>query len=614
MRKPIFFLLIILTSLFSSCAYEFSEDFYKDIETSIPTATLTLNQFENEITLRAPVNVSYQYNGDNKHRLFEIIIYVDNEQIQYDSDESGTFYIDIDNLDDGEHQLKVEYYFSSGTGSLADVYNLEAYFSTQDYVFFVDKSIGDPPNLTSVQINDGTLYINWDLINHSDFNEAYLIIENENNQQYNQILLSEEDMNSGVYNDNLSLHTELYYSIRLINNYNSSISNKVSISIPELVVEVEILNENQHVMRWEEHPLYGNFDHYKYSNYGYNDEILDSRGGELIFDTDPIFGERLFHYLYLFRDEQTVGSITKIRDFGKPFALELPKELVYSTTRDAYFAIETVGPDYYGAIQQLFLHQLDPNNLSITASVLISNITAPTSVDLTLDPISNNLIIDTETTSYLLDSSDLSIINSWQIADFNFNANRPLPHFRNGYMIIENTVGAGNVSIYNAETKALIYSADMNYYFKISDDGKYFYNQDAIYEINNNIVNFIASTDTGSSVHAVEFLSDQNKCIYSNSNLNPVIFDFNNQSKTIITEITQVNDLRYDQSTGKVLFSQLHSNANGGHRSFANIYNLSTQSFQRLQVYDSHYGHYYRFLNNTLIFSGGLYLDEYLNN
>ena len=614
MQRLIYYFLVVAISLFSSCSYEFSEDYYKEIEVTAPTATLSLNDFENDITLTEPVNVGYQYNGDNRHRLFGIAIYINSEQIQSNSVESGSFYIDVDNLEEGEHQIKVEYYFSSGTGSLADVYNQEAYMATQEYVFNVDKSIGVAPNLTSVEIIDGTLYVNWDELTHSDFNEAYLIIENENNQQLNQILLSEVQLSSGIYNDRLSLNNALHYSIMLTNNYTSSISNEVSITIPELLVTIEILNENQHAMQWGEHPLYGNFDYYQYSNYGYNNEILDAIGGELIFDSTPVFGESINHYLYLYRASQPVGSITRILDFGKPFSMSQANEYVYNPATDAYYALETVGENYSGSIQQLFVHELNPNDLSVMSSIQLEDVESASYRNLTLDPISNNLIVDTAVKSYELNSTDLSTLNSWLISDYNFSAYNSYPHYRNGYMIIANYVGAGNFSIYNAETTALIYSADINYYFKVSDDGKYFYNQDAIYEINNNAVNFITSTDTGGSIHTIAFLSDQDKCIYSNQYSYPVIFDFNTQNKTILSEIPEVSDLQYDQSSGKVLFGQLHTELYGGHKSFINIYTVNTQTYKRLEVYDSHYiGLYFRFLNNTLIYTGGLYLDEYYN-
>ncbi|MFG6687046.1 hypothetical protein ACGK9U_10715 [Mariniflexile sp. HNIBRBA6329] len=607
MRRIIFCFLCVTVFLFNGCAYEFSEDYYNDIKVTDPTATLALNDFNNNITLTSPVNVGYQYDGDNKHRLFNIIIYINNVQIHSDSQESGMFFIDVHNLSEGAHQLKVEYYFSSGTGSLAEAYNQEGYVATQDYTFHVDKSIGNAPNLTSVKIIDGTLYVYWDALTHSKFKDAHLIIKNEKNQHLKQIQLSKEQLLLGVYNDDFSLNNSLHYSIMLTNDYTSTTSNEVFINIPELVFSIEIINQNQHVMRWGEHPLYGNFDYYKYSNYGYNNEILSSRGGELLFNTVPVFGEKTYHYLYLYKNNQNTGTINKIMDFGKPFDLNLPEEIVFSKLANAYFAVEKVGANYYGAIQQVYLHKLNPNDLTIMQSVLISEIVANSYLDLTLDPVSNNLIIDSTTASYLINSSNLSIINSWKISDFAPVTGNIRLHYRNGYIFIGST-------IYNAETKAIIYSATVNYYFNVSDDGKYFYNQDAIYEISNNTVNFITSTDTGNFIHTIEFLPDQNKCIYSKQTSNPVIYDFSTNTKTTINQLSGVNELHYDQSSGKVLFSQLHNNSYGGHKSIVNVYDMNTQNFERLQVYDSHYGHYYRFLNNKLIFSGGLYLDTYFSN
>lgn len=615
MKKNQCIIIFFLVFLFTSCAYEFSEDYYNDIEITPATATLSLYDFENDIVLTEPVNVSYLYDGDNKHRLYNVNISVNDIEIFNSSNESGNFYIDVDNLEEGQYELKIEFYFSSGTGSLAEATNQEAYIATQEYLFTIDKSVGAPPNLLSVENIDGSLYVSWEILNHSDFKEAYLIIENESNQQLGEILLTEEQLNSGTYNDKLSLNNSLHYSIKLINNYTASTSNEVFINIPELSLEIEILNENQHLMRWGEHPLYNNFDHYLYSNYGYYNELLDSRGGELVFDSAPIFGESVYHYFHLYRNNQQVNSITKVMDFGKPFSTILASEYVYSTLSNSYYALKAEGESYSGAIQELFIHKLNPDDLSVIETIKLDDIQSSTFKNLTLDPISNNLIVDTQEKSYLINSSNLSIINSWQISDYNFSGYRKSPHYRNGYLIIANYTGNGNFSIFDAETKELVYSSGINYYFKISDDGRYFYNNDGIYELNNNEVNFVTSTDTGSFIHTITFLTDKNKCIYSNVYSNPVIFDFNTQSKTVLNEISEVNELQYDQSSGKVFFGQLHTSSYGGHKSFANIYSIDTQTFKRLEIYDSHYvGVYFRYLNDKLIFSNGLYLDTYINN
>lgn len=614
MLKKLLIRSLILISVLTSCTFEFSEDYYKEIEITPPTAILTLSAFENNMTLSQPVNVNYLYNGDNKHRLYQIIVSIDKQEIHRDSYENGSFYIDVDNLDEGIHKLKVEYYFSSGTGSLADIANMEAYVVTQEYTFSVDKSVGDAPNMLDVEILNGTLFISWDASIHSNFNEAYLIIENGKNQQLDQRLLTYDELNSGIYNDKISVTNSLKYSIMLMNNYTSSISNKVFIEIPEVSIEMEILNENQYMMRWSSHALYGNFDHYEYSNYGYSNEKLNAKGGELIFDNAPIFGEKINHYLYMYRGNQLIGSVSTNNDFGKPFNTILANEYVYSSETNTYFALKTVGEDYYEAIQELYVYQLDANNLSVLSKKRLDDVVASTHRNLIIDPVTKDLIVDTEKTSYKIRVSDLSILNTWNIADFKFNGYSTIAHYRNGYLYIADFSGSGYFNIYNAETKALIYNSDINYYFKVSDDGKYFYNQDAIYKFENNNVSFLTSTETGGSIHTIAFLLDQNKCIYSNSNSNPVIYDFNTQNKTVLNDIIDVNELQYDQTTGKVFFGQLHTSSFGDHKSFANIYNTNTNKFKRLQIYDSHYvGVYFRYLNDKLIYSWGLYLDTYIN-
>ena len=499
---------------------------------------------------------------------------------------------------------------------MADAYGQEAYLATKTYNFEVDKSIGPAPNVTSVELVDGTLFIHSEPLAHSNFNDAYLVIENVATQQQNEILLTEEQLASGIYNDNLSLDNELSYSIKLTNNFTSSISNAVGIIIPEFIAGLEIIDDTQYYLTWEQHPLHGNFDNFKYINHGYNNEVLSADGGQLLISFPAVLGDGNPYYNFsIYRDNYFIKQITKQLDVGTPFELDLANEFVFSETENAYFAIKKVGPSTYNSVQELFLYKLDPDNLSIIQTVLVTNITSGDYIDLTLDPISGNLIIDTSATAYLMDISSLSVINSWYFANYNFGSSVNFTNYRNGYMYIRNVLGSQYFSIYNADTTELIYNSDIVGHFDISDDGQYFYNDNTIYRLSNDIVSEVTTVETGNSIHTIEFLLDQNKCIYSNLYSNPVIYDFNTQTKTIITEISEVRKLNYDKSSGKVLFLQEHSfTGDYSDQSFANVYNLNTQTFKRLEVYDTHYNHIYRYQNDKLIFSGGFYLDEYINN
>src|SRR5690606_23670679 len=116
MKRVFIVLLTYLTIVFvSSCSFNYSEDYFNDIEQVEPTADLLLNNFNNNLVITSPVNVNYDYDSGDIHRLFEIRIYIDDVEIKNTSETRGNFYIDADNLSSGNHILKIEYIFSSGS-------------------------------------------------------------------------------------------------------------------------------------------------------------------------------------------------------------------------------------------------------------------------------------------------------------------------------------------------------------------------------------------------------------------------------------------------------------------------------------------------------------------
>lgn len=608
-------LLTLTVQLFVNCNYEFSEDYFLEIEQSEPNAILRLEEFSNNIILQQPVTVSYEYDGNNISRLFEVRFYIDDTQILSSANNLGDFHIDSDSLSEGSHILKVEYVFSSGTNSLADINNLEVYIKTEQYNFYIDKSPPSPVVLKTVEIVDGTIYISWDPILETNFDEAFLILKSDG-IIIKEIKLSNEELSEEQYNDKNSLCNNLNYSIKLVNRYNQSISNDLTIDIEPISIEKQIINENQLKLTWSTHPLYNNFDYFECNIVSPFLTDLSPLGGEIIVNKSPVFGNfaprSYSNFLYFYfqkyesdNSDHLFKNIEREVFFGKPFENLNYKEFTYHIALDAYFAVELKGSDFN-------ILQLSSNDLVVTKSENIGNESTGLGLgDIIVDPFSNDIIIDLSTKSYLIDKESLSVKSIWKAEDFGITETYIRTFYRNNYLFIDN-LRTDELSIYNVETRDRVYIAPRNYYFKVSDDGKYFYNNNAIYKIENDVVTQITSTDgTNGFIHSIEFIPDQNKCVYSNLFQNPVIFDFSTGSKTTLFQISEVRELEYDIKSQKLLFGQYHTSS--GDRSFVNIYEFDTNAFKRLEVYDDHYGGFYRLLNGKLIYSSGLYLDHYLN-
>jgi len=610
------FLLVVILQLFTNCNYEFSEDYYKEINQSFPIITsVSLEDFQNNITIYSPLNVVYNYDGNNKHRLYKVSIFIDNNIIMSSSDISNEFYIDTDKLSEGNHVLKIEYLFSSGTGSLADVNNLEAYIATENYNFTIDKS---PPNavvISSAEIVDGTIYINWEPIT-SNFDSAELSITSPYNVN-EKIQLSKDDLSKQTYNDQVNSDNNLRYSIKLTNRYAVSISNEVEVSFEQIKATKEIINDEQYKLTWTKHPLYKNIDYFTCNlTYIQGQPLpeLSPLGGEYIINKAPIFADTLYDNFYFSSHKNLPGytgyTITSTigvnAQFGKKFDVTYCRDYFYNPAENLYYAVKT-NSNYSLGYQ---LVKLESEDLSEVSSGYFTTGTAiEYYYNIIIEPVSSDILIDLRSKSFLIDKSTLQVIAEWKAIDYGVTETYISTHYRNNNLFIVN-YSTNELSIFDVDSKKLIYNAEYNYLFKASDDGRYFYNNDGVYELNNGAVNLVASTNTGLSVKSFEFLTNQNKCIYRYNDDHPVILDLNSKVKTTLNDISHIDDIIYDVTTNKVFFGQYHSFIVGSDLSFVYILDLDSNEMKSLQVYDTHYsGQFYTYSNGKIIFSKGLFLD-----
>jgi hypothetical protein len=106
-------------------------------------------------------------------------------------------------------------------------------------------------------------------------------------------------------------------------------------------------------------------------------------------------------------------------------------------------------------------------------------------------------------------------------------------------------------------------------------------------------------------------MPELNACIYSNVNRNPVIYYFHNGSSKTISGLTDVSEINYDAVANKILLYQhIHENGLGA---YVNLYDPASETIKPLEVYDSHTTNKYIYLNGKLIYTGGLFLNNYLN-
>ena len=79
----------------------------------------------------------------------------------------------------------------------------------------------------------------------------------------------------------------------------------------------------------------------------------------------------------------------------------------------------------------------------------------------------------------MLDINDYSVISTWDSSEYSSSSIVWETKYRNGLIILRTS----QIEIYLADSKNLIYSGEYNGYFNISDDGKYLYNNNELYEV-----------------------------------------------------------------------------------------------------------------------------------
>jgi len=468
--------------------------------------------------------------------------------------------------------------------------------------------------LTKVEIVDGTIYLHWTPPSKQNFNKATLFIEGSFGP--NVFDLSKEDINKGLFNDSFSVNKKLTYRIELENEYESRSSNILTLQTEDIIIEEELIGYELLKVTYSRHPMYNNFDHYEYKIYPNILGDLNPNGGEIIVEKDIVFADKqnLKRYEHWLRpmsiENKMVGNqITKSFEIGKLFDTKDCNELLFHPPKDIFIGLQRVSRTNATEPYDIFIHELKKEDLSI-----INTVQLPTEIDyvsdIIIDPKTGNLLLDSRTKTYMLDINDYSVISTWDSSEYSSSSIVWETKYRNGLIILRTS----QIEIYLADSKNLIYSGEYNGYFNISDDGKYLYNNNELYEVTVNGTEFIVSTDVDLPyyVMSVDFLETEDKCIYTSPYSKPTIFDFKTKSKEVIESLDNIRFVYWDDMTNRITLGEYHVFYNQfADQSFVTVYNPTEKKGIKLHVYDDHYNRFYKYMYDKLVYSGGQYLENY---
>jgi hypothetical protein len=595
-------LLILLLSL--GCEYEFSDDVFNKITVKNPEYQLTISNFTDNEIIRNTKTIRFSYSSNTNNRLYSILFYIDEQPLNnYGSQTEGDILLNLDNLEDGEHRIKVDLTLKSESGSIADSYGIETFNFTENFNFTVDKSV-DIIEVSNVVHADGSIYISWTPpINLESYQDINLIINESYRTTRIPLLGNDSIIKNGVFRDSLSLKFNIKYKIEVTNAHVTKESNVNNFYVVDSIVSIEheFIDKNSYKVKWNRHPLYNNFDNYKL-NYNNTEEVINNQGGEKIINSQFIFGYQQYYSVALERETYIPDNTPHYGtlNYGIEYDNNDYYNLIFDKNLNCFFASKV--DDNY-SVEVL---RLNASDLSILQKVKFSaEFSSNQSPDILLNS-EGNLILDFKEKSLVLNTNNLSIIDEYSIYDYDSNLleSSTKTRYRNGLLIIDNDYDFRNIYVFNASTKQLIKTLSKEFSSVITGSSDYFTVERDLYKIKDeNISKIYSSNSSLPRFYGIEFIPSLNSLVllmggYNGGNgLESILLNLSNNTASSIPGTEQTTYFNYDSITNSILFLNRQSSGN----STANLYDVNTETMKSIDVAGNGFGRKYVFLNDYLL-------------
>ncbi|WP_339882613.1 hypothetical protein [Polaribacter vadi] len=507
MKKILLKVLLLITAVFFiTCDYEFSEDYYKDIEIVEPIVSLSLSNLKENDTLIKAREIHYNYNAPDKNLLYQINFYVDNNVIYQSSKNQSNFPLEIKNLSNGKHNLRIEYIFRLGSESLLDLTGNELVKKEENISFEVNNNI--PLEIKEIKIEDGVIRVYfkpYKLIDEiSSSTEIFLISESE--QGSYSFKLSEYHLNNNFY-DYRNYEPNVTYYTKVKNPYTETISKKETLKVDDnFLVNINVKNPNETIIKWTKYPIYYTFSPIvKIENtehrFDYSvplDTENDGQKAIVLGEFGRIYKYKVVHEFSTYNYSKPIfeGSLA----LGERF--ETPEngfiKIIHNKDNNKFYALSLERIDKNSFENEVYIHELETNNLKTIKKKKIATSTR-NNADLIEDS-EGNLIIDLYSKSIILDVNSLSVISEYNLSELTTDNNSNL-YLRENTIFINNNSFTRKIDFFDKVTKNKIQTLFGKGNLKITDDGKHFSLEKKIYKIEGStITEVIESPMQGSNV------------------------------------------------------------------------------------------------------------------
>jgi hypothetical protein len=611
--------------LFSSCDFEFSEDYYKEIDVSEPNISFSLSNFTDGETLRKPKDIYFNYQASNRNSLYQIDFYVDDNFIESFTNTSDTFFLDITNLSNENHRLRVEYFFKTSSGSLAEITGNEAYHIIEEFTFSVDKN-ALPVTINRVENKEGSIFIYFDDYEEIDEIDKSLTITlniqtisrpygNGNFYEFgysDEVLLTKEDLENGFFKDISSTGLLIEYSTKVQNYYSELVSEPTKIDLYDLFkVTAKQENLEKIILTWNQHPLYNNINtivfSYPTKGTNHNFALPSINGGNLEIDNEMYFGGLRYLNLYFYSKNPRNGYYNPYYSYLYTIGEKIPNinfdKLVYNSKTNKIYTLEIKKDNDYPSLDDVYIHVLNATNLTPENGFLLTT-TKSEFGEISVDN-NGDVIVDLNSKSIVIDANSNTIKQEYLGSTFSNNISYSTKvKYRNNMVYIDentNSTSYNNVKIFDAITKNLILEKEKKYTNKITNNGKFISFKDKIYIKNSGTYEEFYTTYDNAEIVDLLLIESKNK-LYFVANYNCYELDLTTKLVSPVQVHGHVVSVRYNSFQDKLLFAIQYGST---------FISLDLQTLETKQI-RGYYNYEVAFVNNFLIMQGGYYLKDVL--
>jgi hypothetical protein len=214
--KKYFLLIQILLAAFSfySCEYKTDEVYNRPVNRNpVPPQiqALELNIDEDTLFVYQSMDIKFKFKSDNQ-AIRAVRFLIDGVEMGIVESDNGTFTIWGYNVGEGLHEMSIEIYTASGSGSFADEFGAESFLSSNSWKIVVENTY-DPA--LSKTIENGLLHISWKPFHASNFKEYIISRLDEYSQEREITRVNGTEFTDSSY---VGEQTRYYISVNMQDN------------------------------------------------------------------------------------------------------------------------------------------------------------------------------------------------------------------------------------------------------------------------------------------------------------------------------------------------------------------------------------------------------------